>query len=91
MQSFTSVETIRGHTKAVEALKRQIPHPDREWHAEGRYWRVKAAHEAWLVRFAQIFPLATSPTMAKTDSVGSVKKPSCRRRLEGQGTADIPV
>jgi hypothetical protein len=42
----------------VEALKRQIPSPDREWHVEGHYWRVKASHEHWLVRFACTFPMA---------------------------------
>ena|SRR2546428_12438895 len=44
--------------EAVEALKRTIPHHDREWHELGKCWRVKAAHEGWLVRFAKSFPMA---------------------------------
>jgi hypothetical protein len=44
--------------EAVEALKRSIPHQDREWHELGRYWRVKGTHEAWLLTFAKSYPIA---------------------------------
>jgi hypothetical protein len=45
---------------AVEALKRAVPYQERFWHEHGKFWRVKGTHEAWLLRFAQTFPLATS-------------------------------
>jgi hypothetical protein len=49
--------------EAVEALKRRVPHQDREWHEVGKFWRVKGTHEAWLVHFAKSYPVAEGRTM----------------------------
>src|ERR671925_585382 len=50
--------------EAVEALKRRVPHQDREWHEVGKFWRGKGTHEAWLVHFAKSYPVAMVPRAA---------------------------